>query len=45
MDREAWQLTVHGVAESQTQMTQPITYAHTADLKAVVLTRGLPRWH
>ena len=45
MDREAWQLTVHGVAESQTQMMQPITYAHTADLKAVVLTRGLPRWH
>ena len=38
MDREAWQVTVHGVAESQTQMTQLTTYAHTADFKAVVLT-------
>ena len=36
--REAWRVTVHGVAESQTQMTQPTTYAHTADFKAVVLT-------
>ena len=37
MDREAWRGTVQGVAESQTQMKQPTTYAHTADLKAGAL--------
>ena len=39
MDRGAWQVTVHGVAESRTQLKQLSTYAHaitTNDLQISV---------